>query len=77
MSPYKILCEVMADTSLPMLEHVSYKQAHNDFQWKVTRNVLSRCGYGPQEASRLAAEVSGSPKDRLEELIDRKYISAS
>jgi hypothetical protein len=73
MSPYHAL-QAALQTRPPMLEFVSHQQAHDDFDWKVTRDTLTRLGYPPHLASRLAAKVTGSPRARLDKLIGDKHI---
>jgi hypothetical protein len=71
---YKVLQDVVQHTPPPMLQYVDWQRAHDDYNWIVTRNTLTRLGFKSHVASKLANEVTGSPRARLDKLIGDKHI---
>lgn len=74
MTPYMALQLAVQTTAAPMLEFVSHQQAHEVYDWKVTRNTLNKLGFNAHDSSTLANTVSGNPRERIEKLIARKHI---
>jgi hypothetical protein len=69
----RAMSQVLEYSSPPLLEFVPHAQAHSDFAWKATRDILQRLGYA--EASRLAGSVTGCIRERLDRLvIDKRAL---
>ena len=70
----RILKTAIESTLIPELNGIAHQQAHADYAWLVTRDSLTRIGLSAHDAFVMANRFPGCANERIESLIDEKYI---